>query len=425
MPILSSTQRWGRRKIRLLVVATVLVCAANPVSAQTFTVLHTFAGAPDGSSPFGGLVADRNGNYYGTTQFDGTSDGGTVFELSPPAESGGEWTETVIWNFARGADGEEPSFQLVMDGEGNLYGETQSGGNPKCGCGTVFVLARPKTPGGKWTKRVIYTPTGGSGAVLYGGLALDSTGAVYGTQFIRGTFNRGLAFKITPTTGGGFMETTLYNFGATTTDSAEPFGPVTLDSNGNLYGVSKGGGTNNLGTAYKLTPPSTGTGLWSNSVLYSFATGDPGCNPEGNVVLDKAGRLYGQTTSCGGTANNGVIFRLTPSAESGTPWTESILHTFSTTDGGGLFPSLSFNTKTETLYGTSFYGGGAGGANGLVFQLTPPAGGAGAWTETVLYTFGSSNGGGPLGPLVWDANGVLYGTAYGLSGDGTIFSIAP
>src|SRR5271154_5333359 len=380
----SSAARCGVSRITsslvLFAVAIVVVSAASPAGAQTFTLLYTFTGKPDGANPFGGLVADRNGNYYGTTQYGGTHNYGSVFELSPPAVSGGDWTETVIWSFAGGADGAIPSYQLAMDGRGRLYGETQSDGNTGCTCGTVFELAPPKTSGASWTKRVIYALT--SGNQPYGGIIIDSSGAVYGTQVLGGTFGFGLAFKIAPTTGGGFTETTIYNFGATGTDSEQPYGPLTMDSSGNLYGVSLYGGVKNIGTVYELTPPTSGTGPWSNSILHSFAGGASGCNPEGNVILDNLGRLYGPTSFCGGVSDDGVIFRLMPSTGSG-PWVESVLHTFSSADGGGNYPSLSLDAKADVFYGTSYYGGGYG----LVFQLTPPTGGGGAWSESVLHTF--------------------------------------
>ena len=398
-----------------------VVAAVDPASAQTFITIHKFTSSPDGSSPFGGLVADSQGNYYGTTQFGGTSNNGTVFELSPPAVGGGHWTESVIWSFAGHSDGASPSYQLLIDAKGNLYGETQYGGNA-CSCGTVFALLPPKTTGGPWTKLVLYASSG-SGGYISDALTVDRSGTMYGTQYLGGTYSSGQAFKVAPATGGGFTGTVLYNFGVTGTDSKEPYGPLTLDSNGNLYGVSNIGGTNDLGTVFRLTPPAGGGGNWTNAVLYSFPGAGAGCNPGGNIILDQSGRLYGQATSCGGNADRGVIFRLSPPTGSG-PWTESVLHTFSSADGGGPYPSLILDAKTNVFYGTSFWGGGYG----VVFQLKPPAGGAGTWIERVIHTStGLSDGDGPLGPMVWDANGVLYGTAYygAAVGHGTAFSIVP
>jgi hypothetical protein len=398
------------RNLVLFVVAAIFAIAAvSPASAQTFTTLYTFYG----SNPFGGLVADRNDNYYGTTAAGGEYYYGMVFELSPPTVAWGGWTETVIWNFAGYGygDGAGPAYQLLIDEEGNLYGETRQGGIYDSG--TVFLLAPPKTSGGSWTKRILYLPTGGE-EVFFGELLRDSAGALYGTQFSSGTFDEGLAFKLTPGPNGEFRATTLYSFGATTADSAWPYGPLTMDMAGNLYGVSYGGGANKFGTAYKLTAPATEGGLWSNSVLYSFGEGEQGCIPEGNVVLDRSGRLYGLTSGCG-ALGNGVFFQLTPT-ESG-PWLESILHAFSSTDGGGGSPSLALDTHANVFYGTSYYAGGFG----VAYQIAPPVTRGGAWTDTVLHSFsGGSDGAYPVGPIVWDANGVLYSTSYS-----TAFSITP
>jgi uncharacterized repeat protein (TIGR03803 family) len=408
----------------LAVAAIFLSEASTRAASQTFTTLHAFGGLADGGNPFGGLIADHKGNFYGTTQFGGEYLQGTVFELSPPAQSGGTWTNTILWNFAGNADGAQPSFQLAMDGRENLYGETEAGGDPVCLCGTVFVLLPPQTSGGSWTKRVAYKAPGPPPSYLYGGVILDSSGAIYGIQEAGGTSNAGLAFKLTPRTSGGFTAATLYEFGANGTDTVQPYGPLTMDSSGNLYGVSNLGGDSNLGTVFRLTPPATGTGPWTNTVLYSFAGGNSGCTPEGNLMLDTVGRLYGTATACG-AQSHGLVFRLAP-GQSGAPWVESVLHAFSSTEGGGLYPSVSLNTKTATLYGTSFYSGSVNA--GVVFQLRPPAGGVGPWTETVLHSFtNGADGNGPLGPLIWDSNGLLYGTEYffALGNYGSVFSITP
>ena len=134
----------------LLVVGFGLLTAfAGSASAQTVNTLYTFTGGADGGNPLGGLVADGKGNFYGTTIGGGSAAFGTVFELSPPAVVGGSWVETVIWNFAGKADGSSPSFTLVVDKGGNLYGETQLGGQ-FCDCGTVFKLKPPAVAGGTW-----------------------------------------------------------------------------------------------------------------------------------------------------------------------------------------------------------------------------------------------------------------------------------
>jgi len=400
----------------LFAVAVIFVSACvSPASAQSFSTLYSFAG-PDGQSPLGGLVADQDGNYYGTTESGGEFYYGTVFQVSPPTSAEGDWTETVICSFAGGLDGSSPAYRLVMDRKGNLYGETREGGNE--GSGTVFILEPPKTSGANWTKRIIYLPAG-AGTVFQGELMIDSSGSLYGTQFSGGNFGVGLAFKLTPGPGGKFLATTLYSFGAAPGDAEFPYGPLTMDSAGNLYGVSYSGGTTEFGTAYKLTPPASGSGSWTDSVLYSFGEGNQGCAPEGNVVLTRSGRLYGLTAGCG-ASGNGVFFELTPTQE--LPWTESVLHAFSSTDGGGSYPTLSLNVEANVFYGTSYYAGG----NGAVFQITPPTGRGGPWTDTVLHTFsGGSDGGNPFGPVTRDKDGVLYGTGFTLDNPGMVFSIVP
>lgn len=180
------------------------------------------------------------------------------------------------------------------------------------------------------------------------------------------------------------------------------------------------GGVGDSGTVYELTPPVTGTGPWSISILHLF-NGEDGCAPEDNLVLDKRGRLYGSTRLCIAS-----VFRLTPPEGSG-PWLISILYPLGVTDGLP-YPSLSLDAQADVLYGTSFT---LPGGYGDVFQLAPPAGGVGPWIPTVLHEFtDGSDGGSPVGPIVWDANGVLYGTDYfgGIGtpfGNGEVFSIAP
>ena len=399
-----------------VVVVLAILGAATQSTAQTFTTLYSFFDGADGQSPFGGLVADASGNYYGTTQWGGEFYYGTVFELSPPSSGGVDWTETVIWNFKGRDNGSSPAYRLAMDKLGNLFGETLQGG--EYGSGTVFMLTPPGAPGGSWTERTIFVPAG-YGEVFFGELLIDSAGDLYGTQFSGGDFGVGTAFKLTPGPDGHFVPTTLYSFGATDGDSEWPRGPLTMDSAGNLYGVSYGGGAYEYGTAYKLTRPAKGSTSWTNSVLYSFGNGTQGCVPEGNVILGGSGRVYGQTAACG-ALGNGVFFRLTPSASG--PWTESVLYAFSTTDGGNEYPTLAFDAKANVFYGTSFYGGG----NGVVYELSPPEGEGDGWTDTVLYSFaGGTSGGNPVGPIAWDANGTLYGAATSLYAPGTLFSIVP
>src|SRR5580698_1744009 len=179
----------------------------------TETVLYVFKGnaQEDGASPAGGLVIDKNGNLYGTTAYGGTGncvllgqlDGcGTVFELSPPAQPGGSWTETVLYSFPDAEHGYLPRGDLVFDTVGNLYGATEFGGGSGSGatcdafyayCGAIFELSPPQQPGGAWTEQVLH---GFAGAEAYdtsddgsnptGGLVLDEAGNLYGTTYLGG-----------------------------------------------------------------------------------------------------------------------------------------------------------------------------------------------------------------------------------------------
>jgi len=153
-------------------------------------VLYSFRGGSDGSSPQGALVADKAGNLYGTTAEGGSSNCvsgcGIVFQLSPPATSGGSWTETVLYRFLGGTDGAAPGSDLIFDAAGNLYGTTMGGGDASSD-GTVFQLT-PPAQGGPWTETVLYRFAGGAdGKAPLSGLVFDKVGNLYGTTLFGGT----------------------------------------------------------------------------------------------------------------------------------------------------------------------------------------------------------------------------------------------
>jgi len=160
----------------------------------TFTTLYAFNGTPDAGFPYGGLVFDAAGNLYGTTYYAGSQDLGAVYELSPSAHG---WTETVLHSFVGGTDGSGPISTLVFDAAGSMYGTTSEGGDPGCGCGTIFRL-RP-TAGGSWTERVVYRFAGPpDGAFAYNGMVADGGGNFFGTTVHGGTGNDGAAYEFTP-----------------------------------------------------------------------------------------------------------------------------------------------------------------------------------------------------------------------------------
>jgi uncharacterized repeat protein (TIGR03803 family) len=310
--------------------------------------LHNFAG-PDGMSPFSSLTFDPAGNLYGTTVDGGASGGGTVFKLTP---SGGLWVETVLYSFAGGVDGAFPNPGVIFDGSGNLYGTTSFGGVDENG--TVFELMHSN---GSWKETVLHSFTGTDGSNPYAGLIFDSVGDLYGTTFSGGADGDGAVFELMPK-NGTWTEVVLHSFAGL--DGENPYASLIFDLAGNLYGTTVGGGASGGGTAFELTPLG---GIWTETVLWSFV-GVYG--PEGAVIFDKAGNLYG-TTLRGGTDGTGTVFELTPS---GGGWTETVLHNFTSTGGDGLYPhdALIFDSAGN-LYGTTAGGGAAG--DGVAFEITP------------------------------------------------------
>ena len=320
------------------------------------TTLHSFTGGADGRLPWGGagLIIDSAGNLYGTTAYGGASGNGSVFELSP---SNGAWTETVLYSF-HANDGYLPEAGLVRDKSGNLYGTTASGG--KYGYGVAFELSLSN---GSWTETVLHDFTGGvDGASPTANLILDKSGNLYGTTPLGGSYGWGTVFELT-LSNGSWAETVLYSFSSSNGDGALPQVGLVFDSAGNLYGTTRGGGTYGYGTVFQLNPSN---GIWTESILYDFGCGNPGCFPDGTLTLDKLGNLY-STTEGGGTYGYGTVFELTLSNGS---WTESVLHSFgSGADGIDPTGSLIFD-KSGNLYGTTVSGGGSG-KSGVVFEVTP------------------------------------------------------
>ena len=266
----------------------------------TFTVLYTFTGGSDGGNPFAGLIADKKGNLYGTTEqgSSGTQNCGpfgcgVVFELSPTG------VETVLYNFRgyQDGDGDNPGAGLTMDDAGNLYGTTFQGGTTSCDCGTVFRLA----PDGTETVLHRFNGSDGNGPVL-GNLILDASGNIYGTADYQGPGGCGVAFKLTPKG----RETVLHGF-ACGSDGGYPFSGLIGDTSGNLYGAASSYGANGHGVVFELTPDGTET------VLYAFAGGNDGAFPYGGLLARKH-HLYGTTYSGGGSATCsngcGTIFKV-------------------------------------------------------------------------------------------------------------------
>jgi hypothetical protein len=428
------------RTLALFIAVLALISYAS--ASWKGEVLYSFQGGNDGYTPVNGVVFDKAGNLYGVNSWGGdsscSSQGcGTVFELSPPDHKGA-WRETVIYAFegvnTGAGDGYTPAGSVIIDQQGNLYGTTSMGGTGPCillgsaaGCGIVYELSPPKQKGGAWRYSILYNFQGGNdGYFPIGDLVFDSQGNLYGATWFgggKGTTcnlyyggNCGSVFKLSPPKkkGGVWEETILHRF-AGGTDGANPNGELILDSEGTIYGTTVAGGyakgicdPGGCGMAFELRPPTTKNGGWKAKALYRFQ-GQDGASPMAGVVFGGAGRLYG-TLSAGANDANGAVFALVAPAGGDMPWKATILYRFKDkSDGTSPRDPIVFDASGN-LYGTAL---GGGTHRGTVFRLQPPKRGE-SWSLTVLYTFfGSPGGDHPTAGLIFDTRGNLYSTTQG------------
>jgi hypothetical protein len=368
----------------------------------TETVLHVFKGnaSGDGNTPVGSVIIDSSGNLFGTTGYGGTGNCvllgekvgcGTVYELSPPAQKGGAWTETILYSFPTAKQGYLPNGNLVFDKAGNLYGATMFGGGygTTCNafyqyCGAVFELSPPQKKGGKWTEKVLHG---------FRGIAAGS------------------------------------EFG----DGSNPNGGLVIDSNGRIYGTTYEGGYNcphnssqGCGTIFELKRPATKGSAWTENVMYRF---NPARSyeawPMAGLIMDRNGHFFG-------TTHEDTLFRLVPNPKRKGSWTETILYSFKGKGASYALDAPLIFDSTGNLYSTAYAGSG-GSVDGNVFKLGPPAMNGGVWTIDVLYSFaGSPDGALPAAGLIFDQRGSLYSTTQtggtGQScqgGCGTVFEVSP
>lgn len=362
---------------------TVFELSPNGSGGWTQTVLHQFGSGNDGQNPSGGsLLMDSAGNLYGTTFHGGTSlcglgtpvGCGTVFELIK--NSDGRWMEKVIYDFYGGVKklgpkGYRPYGGLVMDSAGNLYGTTYYGGAygaPEGNGGVVFELS--PAGDGRWTEQVLWSFGGyvDDGIFPFGTLVFDSAGNLYGTTASGGGSSAGgIAFELSPG-ASGWTEAILFQFdlGGDSSTGNSPWAGVIFDSKGNLYGTTSFGGAQFMGDVFELSPPESGSGLWTETILHTFY-GSNGENPQAGLIFDSKGNLYGTTVS-GGTGGGGIVFELSPASDGG--WTEDVLHDFlnDSTDGSGPLAGVVLNSS-GSVFGTTFSGGTSN--YGAVFEITP------------------------------------------------------
>ncbi|HTC48737.1 MAG TPA: choice-of-anchor tandem repeat GloVer-containing protein [Candidatus Aquilonibacter sp.] len=269
---------------------------SNSGGVWTEAVLHNFGRvSTDATHPATGLVIDAAGNLYGTTQTGGQYGLGTVYELSPVT---GGWEYRVLHSF-KSSDGADPG-QLVIDGAGNLYATTYSGG--KYGSGEFFELS--PTTGGGWTFAIPYYFDNIVGPGPY--LTVDSAGNFYG--MLKGAVGHGSAFELSPAGGGTWTEQTLIEFCGTTCPVGAGPAALVVDGSGNLYGTMYTGGAHSGGTVFELSPVVGGS--WSETLLHSFGGGSDGTSPQGSLLYT-GGAVYG-ATYLGGESGYGTIYQITP-----------------------------------------------------------------------------------------------------------------
>jgi uncharacterized repeat protein (TIGR03803 family) len=408
-----------------------LPTAAHPDSVET--PLYAFSGVAS-VAPNATLIGDGTGALYGMSGLDATNngivEGGAVFKLTPPASGQSAWTYQQISSFVSRKELGGPQAPLVMGKNGTLYG-----GYPD-GSGDLFMLTPPAAGATAWKQSDI-TPTGGFGSTSVTSIVEGSDGTLYSVTG-QDEIESAAVVALTPpsSSNNNWSGSTIFQF-PSSFNIQNYF--LTIGPDGTLYGTSSF--TNSTtspesGNVFKLTPPPADQGpYWTQTILYSFLGGADGSMPNGPVLVGSGGVLYG-TTLYGGNAlgttrpNNGdgTVFALSPPAAGQTAWTESVLYRFAGGVDGSLPQSTLLKGKDGALYGITSFGGEnaasyeSASGNGTVYKLTPPAKAGGTWTHTVFHRFGGGRGGSvPLGGLMLNTDGKLYGTTVaGGAGTGSL-----
>jgi hypothetical protein len=386
--------------------------------ARTLKVLHTFGASGDGTIPYGPPVQDNEGNLYGVTYDGGTGQCsdygcGTVFELKRQAN--GTWKETILHSFTAGSDGSAPQGGLIFDSAGNIYGTMR--GDMSFAVGGVFELA-PNSGG--WSYRVVYGDNAGPGLVS------DKFGNLYGKIGPGNYFGIGAIGELSPSSHG-WIYTDLANFNPTV--GYAPPAPPIWDGKGKMFGAAEDGGisqpacwtSSGCGVIFKMMP--SGDGTWTYHILHRFASfSTDGQTPDGGLVMDASGNIYG-VTGLGGVHNQGTVFKF---AFRGGQWKQTVLYSFPNC-AEGCFPDGTLaSDKAGNLYGVGSGGlADCGGYTcGVVFKLTPQA--RGTWKYSVVHKFTGNDGAFPWGVMV-DGKGNLFGTTEngGTYNSGVAFELTP
>ncbi|HEY6766332.1 MAG TPA: choice-of-anchor tandem repeat GloVer-containing protein [Candidatus Sulfotelmatobacter sp.] len=396
--------------------------AVGHASAQTETVLHNFSHAPDGRIPQRSGLLHGGSSFYGVTVFGGSSDYGTVFQLTK--DSSGTWSESVIYSFASGADGAYPVGGLIADSTGNLYGATTAGGSANDG--VIFELSNS---GGTWQETILHAFSGPDGTDPQGPLVFDKSGNLFGETLVGGGSGGGTVFELSPS-NGAWTETILHSFGQGT-DGYIPSPGLVFDGAGNLYGTTTAGGTSSCiglgcGIVFQLTPSNGG---WTENILFDFHGTPDGFYPNAPLLIDSGGTLYGSTAYGGGLGSCsqstsavgcGTVYELSPM--SGGTWTAKTLHRFAGGAAGGEPDSPLVFDRAGNLVGEAAQ---TGVNDGMIFRLAKSS--SGSWGLKILFTFNGADGARPQGGLFVGADGTLYGTTIygGANNVGVAFAFKP
>ena len=416
-----------------------IMLASSAANAFTEKTLHLFCSekrCADGHEPLGEVAMDQAGKLYGTTFLGGSSvsypfpGGGVVFQFIPKTG-----TYSVIHNFCSPADcsdGRNPmDVRLVIDTKGNLYGTTNEGGVISTGPGVVFELENTRSG---WVEKVLYAfcskqsknchdAGGATSGLTYAGAALgqpyDGTSPLFGTTPFGGANGGGTVYALMPKAGTKkWSENVLYSFcsQANCADGQQPDAPPYVDNAGNLYGTTNGGPDNRGGTVFELSPNGGG---YTETTLYTFcaqANCTDGEEPYANVVMNGSGNLLG--TAGGGSKNDGVVFELSPD---GSQWQYSVLGNFTGANGRGPLGNLVLDADGNLFGATT--GGGTPQKKGTVFEFNG--------SIQTLYSFcpehDCPDGKNPYAGVIEDGAGNLYGTTWngGIHHGGTLYEVSP
>jgi uncharacterized repeat protein (TIGR03803 family) len=402
-------------------------------SKSSFTVIYSFRGSGTDLGPETPLVVGSGGVLYGTTYQGGApGDWGTVFSLTPPSSPDGAWTYNLLYKFTNTGDGACPEALVLGDG-GVLYGLTSGCANSGYTFSALaFSLTPPAAPGGSWTEATIFDFASGAPAISEAVSLAWIRGGLYGTSLAGGSSplctqfqGCGAVFSLTPpaSPGESWSANILYSFPGGNYQNAPS--DLIAGPSGSFYGTASLFDVcpTGCGEVFHLTHNASPGGPWESTPIYEFTNAAADGEGYSGIALGAEGVIYG-VTGAGGYDQFGTAFSLTPPAAAGETWTEQVLHKFGRPgDGSYPYPAMAIGPG-GVLYGTTTAGGGTC-VCGTVFAMAPPSAPGGDWTETVLQRFNVTTGGLPAAGVTIGPDGVIYGvtTSYGEFGFGTVFAI--